>query len=263
MDALKTITKVYRALHLAAPGTDVGKRWLLDMASWAVFILLERCSRSGRQSAFDEAVCLCYGAIVGVGVRAQSSEGAQWLTEQLANAASALEKPSVRERGDVAAREFALTAMSEADRKAAADLSARWAQKNAASRADVMPQAVQLATEYVRSSGCFTTGTLRAAELPIADRQKFADKVRSSIARAVPYHFARGEMVGAALLAEWLKTNELDTLLTGVEPVFDDSFLAAHELASEDAEDAANFERHAHEEQRVRADVLARTGTWD
>lgn len=264
MDALRIIARIYRALHAAAPGTDIAARWALDIASWAVFLLLERCSRSGKMSAHDEASCLGFGAIVGFGVRLQPTSGAQWLTEQLANAASALERPTARERGDAAARGMALAAMSEADRKAAAALTERWAQKNAASRTDMMPGAVKMAADYVRSSGCFNRGaTLRPAELSVTDQQKLLDKCRSALIRAVPYHFARGEHVGAALLAEWLKTDELDTLLEPLEAVFDDSFVADYELASEDAEDAANFERHAHEEQRVRADVLARTGTWD
>ena len=264
MDALRIIARIYRALHTAAPGTEVAKRWLLDIASWAVFLLLERCSRSGKMSAHDEASCLSFGAIVGFGVRLQPTEGAQWLEEQLDNATRTLERPTARERGDAAARDMALAAMSEADRKAAAALTERWAQKNAASRADVMPTALKTAADYVRSSGCFASGaTLRPAELSVADRQKFADKVRSSLARAVPYHFARGEHVGAALLAEWLKGDELDALLAPLEPTFDDAFVADYELSSDEAEDQANFERHAHEEQRVRADVLARTGTWD
>lgn len=256
MNHAQTVIDIYRALHGAAPGSDAGQRFMRDVSSWAAFSLLARLCRTERPSPEGERDLMGLASIAGIYARAA---GRDWLDEQVDTASVRLASPSVREQADDEARVWARDGLDDRDLRKAAELQAKGAATMARRNAAALPSAQKEFAAYMNACGCFNRGQPLMANLRPDSAQRFVDKVRKSLDGLPAAMYAFGEPTAARELREWLRTDALDKLLADAEPAFDDSWLAEHEIASEEAEEQANFERHEHELRSIAADVQSRT----
>lgn len=261
MDALKTVVSIYRELHEAAPSTDAARRFLQDMASWAVFTLLARLCRGVKPDPRSEREMIGLASLAGLGYRAM---GPDWLPDQLSRASLTLQTPSMRERGSEAARAYAAANLPAEALERAARLRQSGAVTMAARNAANLPGALSEFEAYMRASGSYERGRAVApAEFGDSTRESFVKKVRSSLNGLAPAILAFGDdPTGAVLVNAWVASKAWEAIVEPLVPTFDETWVADFEIASEDAEDAANFERHAAEEQSIREDVMSRTAAY-
>lgn len=257
MDALKNVIAVYKGLHEAAPGTDAARRFLNDVASWAVFTLLARLCRGTKPDPQSEREMLGLASIAGIGYRAM---GPTWLPDQLSRASQTLAQPNVRERGSLASREWARQHLSEEVLKRAASLQQAGAVTMANRNAANMDGARSEFEAYMRASGSYERGkTVHPADFGPSTNEALAKKIRTSLKGLPAALLAFGDdPTGAVLVQNWVMESEWETLIEGLEPSMDESFVADYELGSGDAEDEANYQRHAAEEQAIRNEVIQR-----
>lgn len=255
-NAAQIVIDGYNALHAAAPGSDAGQRFMRDVSSWAVFSLLARLCRPEKPSPESERDLMGLASIAGLFARAA---GRDWLDEQVENAARTLCSPSVRERAASAAEDLAKEHLTERDFARARQLQERGARTMAARNAQHVEGAKREFAIYMNASGTFNRGQPLVARFRPDTQQRFADKVKKSLDGLPAAMYAFGEVTAAAEVRQWLTKGGADALLGKAAPAFDDSWLADHELASEEAEEQANFERHEHELRSIAEEVQART----
>lgn len=228
MNAVTTTIALYRKLHEVAPGTEAGKRLLNDVAGWALFSLVARCLRSDRPTRESEQCASALAALAGIGYR---SGGPTWLDDQIARAEQVLSSPSVRERGDQAAKAWAEQALAPEALAKARALQKRFAENNAAKNRELLPSAIAEARRALAHAGAFDKqASLNGEGLDRRSQEALCKRLRSSIAGSVEYLFARGDYAASAMLAR--TQPELDALIDEVEPPFDDSWVAAYETTS-------------------------------
>lgn len=255
----QAVIDVYRALHTAAPGSDAGQRFLRDMGSWAIFTALARLCRGERPNPASERDLLGLASIAGIYAR---SGGRDWLDEQVQNAAMRLCDPTFREKADDAAREMARQKLTERDLAKAHDLASRGAVTMARRNAAGIEGALKEFAAFMNASGTFNRGQPLVAEFRPDLLQRAVDKVHKSLDGLPASLYAFGDPVAGGMVREWLDGDGLDKVLAKYLPEFDDSWLAEHEIASEAAEEQANWERHQHELNAIAEDVQGRTAAY-
>ena len=256
MNVINLIIAVYRKLHEVAPGSEAGKRFMSDIASWGLFQLVAAGLRVEKPSPQSEKRQLALAAIAGCGAR---SQGPDWLEDQLRRIAATLVTPSVRERGDAATIAWAAEQLPPEVLRKAEELKHRFARSNADRNAKGIDGALRNATVALNAAGVFTSGHSLEAELAPSDMESFLTKVKKHLAEASAYQLAIGEHAAAVLLDKALRARVYDELLEPYEPAFDDSWLAEHEATSPEAQAEDELERQRDELDRVYADVQSRT----
>ena len=264
MNYVNLATRTYKKLHEVAPGSDAGKRFLRDIASWAMFSLLARlCSATGRadEREYNDRVGLA--ALVGIGCR---SDGPNWFEEALANTAQRLADPTFRERAATAEQEWAATRLSDSDLKRAARLQEAGNRTMAARRAAqaghnaaAMPGALLEFRSLMNASNAFARGAPLVADFGPTMATKMLEKVNKALDSLPSALYTFGDPVGAAILRAAIDRHAFDEVLEPFQPAFDDSWIADNEIASLEAEEEGNFARHQHELRSIADEVQART----
>lgn len=251
---------VYKALRDdVAPGTDVGLRFLRSVCGWAVYTLLARCCRNQKPSPESERENLSLAAIAGIAAR---SQGRDWLTEQVDQAATSLCDPTPRQRAETEELKFAKTMLDAHDLKRAEDLQRRSRKNTATRNSDHIEGARREFWQYMNASGAFNRGQpLDATGFRPDLQQKFVDRAKQALEDLPATELAFGSPLAGAEVRQWLKDGGFDAIVEGYTPAFDDDWMADHELASEEAEEAGNWERHQSELQNIRDEIVARNGT--
>lgn len=256
----------YNTLHLVAPGSDAGRRFLQDMASWAMFCALGTLCRVEKPGKDTERDLLGLASIVGIYAR---SGGPNWLAETVENTARRLCDPTFREKAEDEERDWARESLSESDLKRATRLQSSGRATMARRNAENIEGAITEFNAYMNSSGTFTRGKALRAHFGPTYAEKFCSKVRKAIGQLPSVEYAFGSPTAAKEIREWLRDPAgsddlptLDQLLEKYEPAFDTDWMADNEIASLEEEEAANFERREAELRSIAEDVQSRTSAY-
>jgi hypothetical protein len=261
-DVLALIFALYHSLHRVAPSSDAGKRWLNDIAGYALYSLMSRLTRRGlRPTARDEAVDYAYASIVGVGCRAG---GPGWLEDQLARVFTSLSSPTRRSKLTDAEKAWASDKLSAATKAKAAEIRARLGAGSAERVVDSWDSAEKLARQMIASVGTFSREReIDAAPLDGREMAALVEKTVRHVREAAGWYASIDDIVSAVLVEEYATSDEFADLIAEYEVDLSGGWVPPHEIGSEDFKEEGNLERRYAEMGAIRAEVMARSGTRD
>jgi hypothetical protein len=262
-DVLALIFSLYHKLHAAAPSSDAGKRFMLDMASYAVYSLMSRLTRRGlRPTARDERIDAGMASLIGVGCR---SGGAGWLDDQLARVFNSLTSPTRRDKSTAAEKQFANERLSAATKAKAEEIRARLRAGNVESAEKVIDAwdgAERRLRALVTASGAYARGReIEPALIDGRELEGILQRIERAVQEAPAWYLSTGDAVTSVLVEDFAVSDEFADLIGEYEAREEGGWVPPCELGSDDYRDEANMARYHAELDEQYRETVVRTHT--